>query len=388
VKRPAASNALGAHLRAVDATLAAGDAEPIPPAAPDLDPVESAEAAGLRYVTDAAPGIARRKNGASFAYVDAKGARIRDAATIARVKALAIPPAWTAVWICADARGHLQATGRDARGRKQYRYHARYRRIREETKFGRMIEFAQALPKIRKRVAADLRRDALPREKVLATIVRLLDTTFIRVGNDEYATQNGSYGLTTMRNKHVEVRGARVRFEFKGKSGKTHSVDYEDARVAKIVRRCKELPGYELFRYVGDDGELRSVDSSDVNDYLREVSGTDFTAKDFRTWGGTVLAACALRGTGAANDERETKSNIARAVEQVAAQLGNTPAVCRKSYVHPAVLDAYTSGVLLEAAAVAPVPQRASATLRADERAVLQLLRKLKRQAARTKRAA
>jgi len=350
--------------------------------AAELDPVSSARSAGLRYVSDSMPGISRRRAGRSFVYVCPDRKRVTDPDERARIKALAVPPAWTDVWICPDARGHIQATGRDARGRKQYRYHAKYRSAREGTKFGRMTEFGQALPKIRRSVAADLRKDGLPREKVLATVVRLLDTTFIRVGNDEYAKDNGSYGLTTMRNRHVAFTTTGLTFEFKGKSGKAHSVKVADKRIAAIVRRCKNLPGQELFQYVGEDGEHHAIDSSDVNEYIREVSGSDFTAKDFRTWAGTVLGACALRHIGRADSEREAKSNIATAIEAVAHMLGNTPAVCRKSYVHPAFLDAYLNGVALATNAPAPVPERArraSNGLRADERAVLAFLRKVSR---------
>lgn len=306
-----------------------------------VDPVESAKAVGLRYVTDAGPGMRRRRAGKGFAYIGADGKAVRDREALTRIRALAIPPAWTDVWICPSANGHLQATGRDARGRKQYRYHARWREVRDETKYGRMIAFAEALPRIRRRVERDLERPGLEREKVLATVVRLLETTLIRVGNEEYARANDSFGLTTLRNRHVEVNGSTLRFEFYGKSGRRHRITLDDPRLARIVKRCRDIPGYELFQYLDDDGERRSIDSTDVNEYLREAAGEEFTAKDFRTWGGTVLAAIALCGFEPCDCEAEAKKNVARAIEMVAERLGNTPAVCRKCYVHPAVIEAY-----------------------------------------------
>jgi DNA topoisomerase-1 len=258
------------------------------------DPVESARVAGLTYVTEGRPGLARKRARKSFIYIDADGRRVRDPATLARIGALAIPPAWRDVWICASPHGHIQAVGRDARGRKQYRYHPRWREVRDETKYARMLSFAAALPAIRARVRADLARPGLPRAKVLATVVKLLETTLIRVGNAEYARANGSFGLTTLRARHVSVRGASMRFEFRGKGGKPHAVDVRDPRLARVVKRCQELPGQELFQYVDDDGRRQSIDSADVNRYLREAAGEEFTAKDFRTWSGTVLAALAL----------------------------------------------------------------------------------------------
>ena len=311
------------------------------------DPVESARSAGLRYVTDGSPGITRRRQGEGFVYLDRKEEPVTDEKDLQRIRTLAIPPAWTEVWICPFANGHLQATGRDARGRKQYRYHPKWRLVRDETKYNRMMAFAEALPGIRRKVEEDLALRGLPRRKVLAAVVRLLETTFIRVGNEEYARQNGSFGLTTMRDRHVEVQGSTLKFSFKGKAGKRHEVDISDRRLAAIVKRCRDLPGYELFQYVDENGEQQTIDSADVNEYLREISGEDFTAKDFRTWAGTLLAALALQEFEAFDSQAQCKKNIVRAIEAVASQLGNTPAICRKCYVHPAVLDAYTDGLTL-----------------------------------------
>jgi DNA topoisomerase I len=313
-----------------------------------LDPVESSKIAGLRYVTDAIPGITRRRRGKSFQYFDPDGKAIRDKDVLARIKSLVIPPAWTNVWICPRANGHLQATGRDAKGRKQSRYHPRWREVRDETKYERMKLFGEALPLIRERVEQDLALPGLPKEKVLATLVRLLETTFIRIGNEEYAKENHSYGLTTLRNKHVDVDGATVRFKFKGKSGKQHAIDLNDRRLARIVKKCLDLPGYELFQYIDEDGSLHTVDSSDVNEYLRSITEQPFTAKDFRTWAGTVLACLALREFEACESLTQAKKNMVEAIKKVAEQLGNTPAVCRKCYVHPTVLETYMTGELLK----------------------------------------
>jgi len=339
-------------------------------------------AAGLRYVSDGEPGIRRRRAGRGFSYMDAHGEPVRDRATLERIRSLGIPPAWTDVWICANPRGHLQATGKDAKGRKQYRYHPRWREVRDTTKYDRMIAFAEALPAIRARVAGDLALPDLPRDKVLAAVVRLLDETSLRIGNQEYARENESYGLTTLRNEHVEVAGTRVRFHFRGKSGKEREMDVRDRRVAKIVRRCQELPGHELFQYVDDQGERRMVESSDVNEYLQQLSGQEFTAKDFRTWAGTVEAADALRAIGEAESETEKKRNIAQAIKVAAEHLGNTPAICRKCYVHPGLLEAYAEGMLPPVAdgrmdgetreSEAGEGQRSG--LRPDERALLTLL--------------
>jgi DNA topoisomerase-1 len=312
------------------------------------DPVESARAAGLRYVSDTGPGIARKRAGKGFAYVGPDGGKVHDKETLARIKALAIPPAWTDVWISPHERGHIQATGRDDKGRKQYRYHPRWHEVRDETKFTRMVAFGKALPAIRKRVEKDLSLPGLPREKVLATVVRLLETTLIRVGNEEYARTNKSFGLTTLRDRHVEVNGSEVRFRFRGKSGRTHSISLRDRRLAGIVKHLQDLPGQDLFEYVDDDGERQAVTSADVNEYLREISGEDFTAKDFRTWAGTVLASVALQEMESVDSEAGAKQNIVQAIESVAERLGNTPTVCRKCYVHPAVIDSYVDGTLLE----------------------------------------
>ena len=297
--------------------------------------------AGLVYTTDAEPGIRRVRRGRRFEYVGPEGGRIRDATTLDRIRSLAIPPAWQHVWISTRPRGHLQATGRDARGRKQHRYHARWREMRDANKFDRMETFARALPRIRRRVALDLRRDGLPREKVIATIVRLLEMTYARIGNEEYAQQNGSFGLTTLRNRHVDVKGATARFLFKGKGGREVSLGVTDRRVAAVIKRCEELPGQLLFQYIDTEGERRAVTSDDVNQYLRDASGEDITAKDFRTWSGTVLAAHALRVIGGFESETEAKRNVVEAIDMVARKLGHTRAVCRRSYVHPDVIAMY-----------------------------------------------
>ena len=340
-------------------------------------PADSARTAGLRYSSDNRPGITRRRSGSSFNYLTPDGRVLRDRAELYRIVSLVIPPAWKDVWISPDPRGHLQATGRDARGRKQYRYHPRWRQIRDETKYYRLIGFAQALPGVRRRTDTDLRRAGLPKEKVLAAVVQLLEKTLIRVGNDEYARQNRSFGLTTLRNAHVEVSGGRVRFAFRGKSGVEHEVDLDDRRLARVVTACRDLPGYELFQYLDDQGRRQTIESSDVNGYLRQVAGEDFTSKDFRTWSGTVLAAQLLRALAPFSSETQAKGNIVRAIESVAKRLGNTKAVCRKCYIHPAVLEAYLDGTLPPPAARRP---RASArgvdSLSEGESAVLALLQR------------
>jgi len=332
---------------------------------------------GLRHVTDATPGIRRRRAGRGFTYVDESGKRVDDPETLARLRALAIPPAWTDVWICATTNGHLQATGRDARGRKQYRYHDRWREVRDESKFDRLAEFGMALSPVRRRIQRDLGLEGLPREKVLAAVVRIMDTAFARVGNLEYAKQNNSFGLTTLRNKHVEVKGSKIRFEFAGKGGKAHAFDVEDPRLAGIVRRCRDLPGYELFQYVEEDGTRRTIGSGDVNDYLREISGEDLTAKFFRTWAGTLVAAKTLAAMDAPKSERAGKRSVARAVEAVAASLGNTAAIARKSYIDPLVIESYLEGTLTQEWD-RPLPKRApryTSKLRSDEQRLLRLLK-------------
>jgi DNA topoisomerase-1 len=312
------------------------------------DSIVAAREAHLRYVSDEQPGITRKKHGKNFDYFDARGRKIHDPDTINRIRALAIPPAWTDVWISRYDNGHIQATGRDDRGRKQYRYHARWRQVRDANKYDRMIDFAKALPLIRKTTAKHLALPALPREKVLAAVVRVMEKTLIRVGNEEYARTNHSYGLTTMEDKHAKIRGAKVVFEFRGKSGKEHEIDFEDPRLAKIVKACQDLPGEQLFQYRNHEGKVVDIDSTDVNQYLREITGADFTAKDFRTWAGTVLAARALQELKAFDSKKAAKKNIVRAVESVAMRLGNTTAVCRKCYIHPAVLNAYLDGSLAD----------------------------------------
>ncbi len=313
------------------------------------DPYESAKLAGLRYISSIGEGITRRKSGTGWRFLSASGHILKDRATLNRIRALVIPPAWTQVWICPDPTGHIQAIGRDARGRLQYRYHALYRQIRDATKFTRMAIFGQALPGIRKAVDADLVRPGLPKRKVVATVVRLLETTYIRVGNEEYRKANDSFGLTTLRSRHVQIEGQTLRFQFRGKSGQDHDIELTDRKLANIVRKCQCLPGYDLFRYVNEEGVPCSIESNDVNDYLREITGQDFTAKDFRTWAGSCLAAVALHELGPAETETEAKRKISEAVKSVAKRLGNRPATCRKYYIHPILLDSYTSGVLADA---------------------------------------
>jgi len=357
---------------------------------PNSDPVKSAQQAGLRYVADTRPGIRREMGTLGFKYIGVNGRVIRNKAEITRINKLAIPPAWTGVWICPDPRGHIQATGRDAKGRKQYRYHPEWRICRDETKYDRMIAFADALPKIRRRTNADLAKPGLSRERVLATVVQLLEKSLIRVGNDEYAKKNRSFGLTTMRNKHVEVKGSTVKFEFKGKSGVRHSVDVNDKRLARVVRACQELPGQELFEYFDEDGTRCDVDSGDVNAYLKDITGRDFTAKDFRTWAGTVLACTALQEFDPYESQAQAKKNVVQAVEAVAGVLGNTRAVCRKSYIHPAILDSYMDGTMLETLsrkAGAAVRKRLG-KLRPDEHAALAILQKRLAGEAKKRRAA
>ena len=400
-------------------SLLPSSASPVSPVADEA--LAAARAAGLRHVHDRHPGLRRRRTGKKlrqgkrwveqFAIEDAQGRAVHEAGTLERVRKLAIPPAWEDVWICPQAEGHLQATGRDARGRKQYRYHARWRQERDSNKYSRMVGFARALPAMRRQIAADLRLPGLSRRKVLATVVRLLETTFIRVGNEEYARSNQSYGLTTMKDRHVKIRATGVRFHFRGKSGVFHEISIHDPSSARIVRRCRDLPGQELFQYLDADGRPAAIDSSDVNQYIHELAGEEFTAKDFRTWAGTVLAALALGeiATAAATtaaavtvaaDARGARSrrsrpsnrDVARAVERVARRLGNTPSVCRKCYIHPAVVASFLDGTLkLPAAPAATGGPRAKSTstpgvdtpiraatsgLRVEEAAVLALLKR------------
>jgi len=305
------------------------------------DAIDAAEEAGLRYVSDDRPGYTRKAKGEDFDWLDADGEPIRDEQRLLRIKRLAIPPAWTEVWVSPLANGHIQATGRDARGRKQYVYHDRWREVRDENKYDRIISFGKTLPKIRRRIARDLKLAGLPRNKVLATVVQLLERTFIRIGNEEYARENKSFGLTTMKDRHVEVKGAKLRFRFRGKSGREHEVDVTDGRIANIISKLQDLPGQDLFQYVDHEGKVRDITSQDVNEYLREITGEDFSAKDFRTWAGTVLTAIALNAQEQFETPKQAKSNINTAIKAVAKILGNTPAICRKCYVHPAVLENY-----------------------------------------------
>lgn len=341
------------------------------------DPAAAAAEAGLRYVSDDQPGYSRKPRGTDFAYFDAQGKEIKDEQRLLRIRRLAIPPAYKDVWICPKPNGHLQATGQDDRGRKQYRYHEKWREVRDESKYERMVVFGATLPKIRKRVQQDMGLPGLQREKILATVIALLERTFIRVGNEEYAQENKSFGLTTMRNRHVEVEGAKLQFHFRGKSGVQHDIPVTDRRIAKIIRKLQDLPGQELFQYVDDEGETRNVTSQDVNDYLKEITGEEFTAKDFRTWAGTVMAAIALNAVGAFENKSQAKKNVKSAITAVSKMLGNTPAVCRKCYVHPAVLETYLSGASIEG-----LKQKAEETLaenlddlRGEEAAVISFLR-------------
>jgi DNA topoisomerase I len=339
-----------------------------------VESAEAAEEAGLGYISDDRPGYTRKANGEHFEYLDTEGKRIRDEQRLLRIKRLAIPPAWTDVWICPSSNGHIQATGRDARRRKQYRYHERWREVRDENKFNRLADFGKALPQIRRRVGRDIKLRGLPREKVLATVVRLLERTFIRIGNDEYARQNKSFGLTTIQDRHVTVRGAHLRFRFRGKSGRQHEVDMRDGQVAKIVSNLQDLRGQELFQYIDENGEVRDVSSQDVNDYLREITNEDFSAKDFRTWAGTLLSALALNVQGGFETKGQAKANVKNAICAVAELLGNTPAICRRCYVHPAVVEAYLASTQIPG--LSQVMQRSgNRQLRLAEASVLRFLR-------------
>ena len=341
-----------------------------------VDPKEAAASAGLKYVSDTRPGIRRKKAGKGFTYIRADGSKLGEPDALQRIRALAIPPAWTDVWISPWPDGHIQATGRDAKGRKQYRYHARFREVRELTKYEHVVAFADALPLMREKVREHMALRGLPREKVLATVVHLLESTLIRVGNDDYAKQNNSYGLTTLKNRHVAIDGNEVRFRFTGKSGKQWSVRVRDRRIAKIIKACQELPGQELLQYVDEDGKCRDVTSTDVNDYLREITGKDITAKDFRTWAGTVLAAMALNELESFDSAAQAKRNLRAAIEKVSSRLGNTPTICRKCYVHPEVLNSYMDGkLLLELKAKTESELRSGIeSLKPEEAAVLALL--------------
>jgi DNA topoisomerase-1 len=332
------------------------------------DPVRSAVEVGLRYVRETSVGITRRRVGKGWRFLDATGLTIRDEEVLKRIRSLVIPPAWARVWICPSPTGHLQAIGYDQRGRKQYRYHPTYSQVRNQTKFGRLTAFARLLPQIRERVQADISKGGLPREKVLATLVRLLETTYIRIGNGVYAKQNRSFGLTTLQNRHVEVEGAVIRFSFRGKSGQDHEIELHDRRLARVIRNCQDLPGCELFQYLDTEGEQRSVHSEDVNGYIREAAGREFTAKDFRTWGGTVLAMQKLAEMGAPANETEAKRNLVAMVKDVAESLGNRPATCRKYYIHPVLFEAYSDGRLTALVKTGEIP---------DEESVLRILEKL-----------
>ncbi len=339
------------------------------PTAPAPGAVRAARRAGLRWTRDDAPGIARRLNGGGFVYRFADGRAVRGGAIIRRIRALRVPPAWRDVWICPSANGHIQAVGRDARGRKQYRYHPSWRQVRDAAKFDRLLAFAERLPAVRAAVERDLARRGLPRRKVLATVVRLLERTLVRVGNEEYARANRSFGLTTLRDHHVQVGASRLRLSFMGKSGKRHEVTIADRRLAWVVRACQELAGQELFQYVERSGRRRGVGSADVNAYIRAAAGDDFSAKDFRTWAGTVLAAVALAKLGVAPTERAAKSRVVTAIKAVSTLLGNTPAVCRAGYVHPLVIERYLAGRTL-----ADVRPKGPAALGADECRTVALL--------------
>jgi DNA topoisomerase-1 len=355
-------------------------AEPVLPAAAALDPEEAAKLAHLRYVSDSKPGISRIRKGDGWEYKDADGSTVTDEATLARIRSLAIPPAWTDVWICRIPHGHLQAVGRDARGRKQYRYHPRWRVVRDEAKYGKMLIFGRVLPRIRAEVDKDLALPGYPRRKILAALVRLLERTLARVGNEEYAQQNKSFGLTTLRNRHVKVNGTRVVFDFRAKHGIQRHIELQDRRLASIIKRCRDIPGQELFQYVDEDGAPHSVGSEDVNEYLREISGEEITAKDFRTWAATNLAALALRELEQFDTATKAKKNVVQAVEAVSKMLGNTPAICRKCYIHPAIFDGYLDGSLVEAlknraeAMLSDAKEAAGAGLTAEEVAVTAFL--------------
>ncbi len=340
-----------------------------------MDPYESARVVGLKYVSPDIPGIARKRSGQGFYYVNSDGSQVTEEETLQRIRSLVIPPAWTSVWICPTKNGHLQAVGRDARGRKQYRYHPVYRSVRNATKFSRMAAFAAALPAIRERVEHDLNLTAMPKKKVLATVVRLLEKTAIRVGNEEYAKTNKSYGLTTMQDRHVDISGYKLRFHFRGKSGLLHDIELTDRKLARILRECQEIPGHELFHYLNEEGEVCKISSDDVNEYLREITGQDFTAKDFRTWVGSGQTALELEQIGPATSQTQFKKNVLSAIKNAATKLGNKPSTCRNYYVHPAILVGYQEGTLFEFLKKAP-PEPLRFGLRVEEQCVLQLVMK------------
>jgi len=346
------------------------------PQAGDPEYVHAAEAAGLRYVTDALPGIRRRRHGRGFSYLDPDGRTVRERDVVRRIRSLVIPPGWTDVWICPIPDGHLQVTARDARGRKQYRYHPVFRERRDETKFARMLALSSVIQRIRERVEHDIALPGLPRAKVMATLVWLLERTLIRVGTAEYARENDSFGLTTLRRRHVVSDGAALRFEFRGKSGVSHAVSVADRRIVRIVQQCRELRGYELFKYIDDDGAKQTVEAEDVNAYLREIAGREITAKDFRTWAGTMLAAEALREMGPARTKKEAERNVVRAIDLTASHLGNTRSVCRKYYIHPVLIDAYLRGDVLPPQGAQQAKERrgAGGTLRRHEAETLAFL--------------
>ncbi len=346
------------------------------PASADPETLTEIKAAGLRFVSDKVPGLRREPDGDAFRYFAPNGQEVTDDKTLSRIKSLAIPPAYTDVWVCTSPNGYLQATGHDAKGRKQYRYHPHWRDTRDETKFAHMTAFGAALPRLRERVEADLRKPGMPREKILATIVRLLETTLIRIGNVQYAKENAHYGLTTLQTDHVEVEGATLHFHFVGKSGKEHSIDLRDKKLASIVARLHDLPGQEIFQYADAEGNLHSVGSEDVNAYLHEVAGDEFTAKDFRTWAGTVLASLALQEFEAFGSATQAKRNVTAAIKAVSQRLGNTPAVCRKSYIHPAVFETYLDGTMLESLRQETEQEMAETihSLKPEEAAVMALL--------------
>jgi len=342
-----------------------------------VDPAKSAKVVGLRYVSDTTPGIQRQRMGDEFYYISVDNKQISDEAELSRIKALVIPPAWTDVWICPLPHGHLQATGRDAKGRKQYRYHTDWKKVRSQTKFNRLIAFGEALPKIRQRTQADLALPGLPCQKVLAMVVQLLEMTRIRVGNEEYAQTNKSFGLTTMRNRHVKISGSKLQFKFRGKSGVQHEIKLNDRRLIKLIKRCQDIPGQQLFQYLDDAGQPQPIDSGDVNDYIEQITGLDFTAKDFRTWAGTLLAAQTLNELGSFESKTERKKNVTQAIKEVAEQLGNRPATCRNYYVHPAIIDAYFDGSLFQSM-TQPAKQKTredSLELSLEELALLKLLK-------------